>query len=132
MLKLIFPILLLLYNTSFASPFLVSDPNPAAISGKYEVREITPENSEGILIFSSYSEQDGSMKIDLSSLKKGIHTYKIIYIIWNIPSAPIHCVVTVTIMESKSVTKKISRYSLTKTWTLNIPEPSSPIVKIVN
>jgi len=104
-----------------ASPFMTCDPNPVAISGKYEVREVTPGNSDGVLAFSVPSEQDGSMIVDVNSLERGVHTYKIIYIVWNIPSTPIHCTITVTINESKSVTKKLSTYSFTKTWTLSSP-----------
>jgi hypothetical protein len=111
---------------------LISDPNHIAIGGKYEVREVTPGSPEGILVFSSYSEQDGSMRIDLSSLDKGTHTYKIVYIVWDIPSTPINCALTVTAVESKNVTKKISSYSLTKTWTLVVPRSSVSTVKMAN
>jgi hypothetical protein len=94
------------------------------------VREVTAGSPEGVLVFSAYSEQDGSMRIDLSSLERGVHTYKIVYIVWDISSAPVHCALTVTAVESKNITKKISSYSLTKTWILVVPRSSVSTVKM--
>jgi hypothetical protein len=119
-------------NVSFASPFLISNANQVAIGGKYEIRETTPVDSDGVLVSTIHSEQDGSMRFDVSSLSVGIHTYKIIYIVWNIPSASIYCTLTVTAIESKNITKKISRYSITKTWLLTVPASSVTTVKMAN
>jgi len=120
---------LLLYPMlSFASPFLICDPIPAAVGGKYEVWNITTANPDGSVVYSVPAESDGSMKIDLNTSEKGTYNFKIRFISGNVTSPFISCTLQLTLLKYKSVLKSFTSYSITKGWTLKVPPTSSNFI----
>jgi len=62
-------------TVAFAGPYLVSDPSPQAVGGKFEIKEGTAT------ILSADNQPDGSVKADLAAVTVGLHNYQVRYVI---------------------------------------------------
>jgi len=66
--------ILLCASTAFASPFLVSDPQPLAVGGQFEIQE------GGVTILKANNQPDGSIRADLTGVTTGNHAYQVRYV----------------------------------------------------
>ena len=72
--KLIILLIVLFATSVYAAPFLVSDPNPSAVGGGYEIME----GAE--VVIDAVVEADGSLRMDLaeeSLVPVGNHSYSV-------------------------------------------------------
>lgn len=72
--KLIILLIVLFATSVWGAPFLVSDPNPSAVGGGYEVIE------GGTVVIDAVTEANGSLRMDLaeeSLVSVGNHSYSV-------------------------------------------------------
>ena len=65
----------------FAAPFLVCDPNSQAVGLKYEIwNSPTGLDKDYVLWHSGTNEADGSLRMDLATISKGVYSVKARYV----------------------------------------------------
>lgn len=67
-------LILLFASASWASPFLVCDPQASAVGLSFEVREGTT------VIYSGANQPDGSIRVDIQDIAVGTHTVTARYV----------------------------------------------------
>ena len=118
MYKLLCCLVLLFGSAAFGSPFLVSDPVAQAIGISYEILETSSAYPEGRLVYTGNTEDDGSIKLDLSEVPIGGHAWKVRYQDAKEAGALSSCQLTVTKLAYTSDLKTFKYSSVNKSWIL--------------
>jgi len=114
-------VFLIVTSTVFASPFMVTDPCPGVIGGRYEILEVTALFPNGRLAYSNPLEADGSLKMDLNSVPVGTHRWRVRHEMNGETSTYVECVLVVSVLFYKTTSKTFKYYSFNKSWVLKAP-----------
>lgn len=79
-------VIFLLSSTAYASPFMVSDPEPTAIGGIFEIWQgpaglitETQITAQATMLAAKATEADGSVRYDMANINKGTYYWYVRY-----------------------------------------------------